>query len=700
MRPCLFITFCFVSVFASAQTLLTVTPSNQPPYDPNALIDHFFTGAGIDVLNVEFAGKPEAVGFFSGGSNAAGVERGLILTTGSAASDGTQQGAEETGSVFASTNNGSTAVSNALQMLSTGPLYDVLYYKITFRPSSDSIRFRYVFASEEYPEYACTYFNDIFGFFLSGPKPGGGEQYNDFNIALVPNTNLPVAINNVHPFNEVTADCFPTNVQYYIDNNTSSNQPVYDGLTTPFIAEAAVVPCETYEMTIALADVGDGVFDTGVFLEGNSFGGAIDIQASFNPGENVIPENAIGDTIDIALTDIPASALPLTITIGGEAENGVDYLAVDPVYTISTADTMLHVVFQPIPDSLLEGLETIVVNVSGPGCLARQFTLFIADPDSSMLQGNIYEYALVGGTAHLDAIPTTFSGQERTFSNTNYYQIEPVDALIASPVTVDLPYSNLGTVKAVKSVCMNIEHTWLDDLDVFLIAPDERFVELTSNNGGNGDNYTGTCFSPEATLPINYPGPFAPASAAPFTGEFQVEGKWTDILNTPVNGTWKLGLVDENAGFIGGLINWNITFSMSAVGNFKYLWSTGDTTQTIDVNAPGTYTVDVSNAVSHFVRTFIVSDAVNSVDEQNTNAASLLVWPNPARDQVNLSWDKNLTVQNIQVFDRFGRVVMEENTLASSQSHTMRTTGLSVGTYFIVLKTASGTITRKLTKEK
>lgn len=699
MRPCLFILLFLLRFASSAQSLLTVTPSDQPPYDPNALIDNFFTGAGIDVLNVQFAGKPEAVGFFSDGAAAVGIDRGLILTTGRVATSGTEFGADEIGANFASTNNGSNAQSYPLQNVSSVPLYDVVYYKITFRPSSDSIRFRYVFASEEYPEYACSSFNDIFGFFLSGPKPGG-EQYSDFNIALVPNSNLPVAINNVHPFNDAYPDCPPFNSQYYINNNLSNNQPAYDGLTTPFIAEAAVVPCETYEMTIALADASDGVFDTGVFLEGNSFGGAIDIQASFNAGENVIPENATADTIDIALNDIPASALPLTVTIAGEAENGVDYVQIDPVYTISTADTVLHIVFQPIPDTLVEGLENILINVSGPGCLARQFTVFLADPDSTMLQGNIYEYALVGGTAHLDAIPTNFSGQDRTFSNSNYYQIEPVNALIESPVTVQLPFANLGTVKAIKSVCMNIEHTWLDDLKVFLIAPDERFVELTSNNGGNGDNYTGTCFSPEATQPINFPGPFAPADAAPFTGEFQVEGEWSDILNAPVNGEWKLGLVDENAGFVGGLINWDITFSLTAVGNFKYLWSTGDTTQIIDVSTPGTYTVEVSNAVSHFVRTFIVTDEVNSVDEQNDATSLFRVWPNPARDQVNLSWDNKLAVQNIQIIDRFGRIAMQENTPASSQSHTIRTTGLSAGTYFIVLKTTTGTIARKLTREK
>jgi len=50
---------------------------------------------------------------------------------------------------------------------------------------------------EEYPEYVCSEFNDIFAFLLSGPKPDGGS-YNKQNVAIIPDTNLPVAINTVN----------------------------------------------------------------------------------------------------------------------------------------------------------------------------------------------------------------------------------------------------------------------------------------------------------------------------------------------------------------------------------------------------------------------------------------------------------------------------------------------------------------------
>ncbi|MCC6280723.1 MAG: choice-of-anchor L domain-containing protein [Saprospiraceae bacterium] len=694
MRSLFLFTCCLLIESLQSQNLLTVTSATQPPYDANTLIDNFFTSAGIQILNVEFQGDPGSVGFFSGGNDAVNLERGLVLTTGKAASGGAQLGAEEQGINFANTNNSSAALLPELATLATAPLYDVMYYRITFKPTGDSIRFRYVFASEEYPEFACTAYNDIFAFFLDGPRPDGSNPYLHYNIALIPGTNLPVAINNIHPANP-TYSCPPLNNLYYIDNNQSLEQPVYDGFTTPFIAEAAVIPCETYVMTLAIADVSDGVYDSGVFLEGNSFGGAIDVGASFGLSENVIPENAQGDTIAITLTNIPASVLPITISLGGEAQNGIDYQTVDTTYTITTSDTIVYLLFQPIADTLSENLETLLINVSGAGCLAQQFSLVISDPDSSMLQGEEI-YALVNGTALLAASPTAVSASEYTFSNETDMPIMPAFFVIESPVQVDLPIDNLNDIHTIQSVCINIEHSWADDLDIYLIAPDGRFVELSTDNGGNGDNYTGTCFSPDATVPINFPGPFAPASAAPFTGVFQPEGVWNDILNSPVNGAWKLALMDDNTNFSGNLLNWSISFSGEQFGRFRYLWSTGDTTTAITVTEPGIYFVTISNAVSHQTRKFVVNDG--STATQVPGEQTLLISPNPARDQVSLTWGNELIVNRIRLLDRFGKLLTERKVGAFSREEKLNVKDLPTEMYIIALETADGRIVRKLVK--
>ena len=246
---------CATALLFAAPTVqaqwLTITSAELPPYDvPAQLIRDHLTGPGVEILDVQFDGVPGAVGYFTNGDSSLGLHRGLLLTTGRASSLDMRVGAEEQGNDFASTDNSFDLSDPLLAALATDALYDLTRYRITFRASGDSIRFRYVFASEEYPEYSCSSFNDAFGFFLEGPG-----YPTPVNIARVSSTNFPVAINNVHPAYSI--GCPAKNGQFYHNNNQSAQQPTYDGLLDVFVADAAVRPCGIYTMTLALAD-GDG----------------------------------------------------------------------------------------------------------------------------------------------------------------------------------------------------------------------------------------------------------------------------------------------------------------------------------------------------------------------------------------------------------------------------------------------------------
>ncbi|MBL7803319.1 MAG: choice-of-anchor L domain-containing protein [Saprospiraceae bacterium] len=608
----------------SAQ-FLDVAPGDIAPYNNMAdlLRDHL-TGSGIEILDVQFDGVPAAMGYFTGGDDAIGLHRGLILSTGRASSQGTSNGAQDTGIDFASTDNNFDLDDDLLAAQTTGPLYDLVRYRITFRASSDSIRFRYVFASEEYPEYSCSPFNDVFGFFLEGPGYAA-----PINIARVPGSNLPVAINNVHPNNAIY-DCPPLNASFYHDNNQSNEQPVYDGFLSIFTAEAAVQPCGVYTMTLALADVSDGVFDSAVFLEANSFVAEADISVSFSPGEAVLPENALADTIAMTFSAIPPDLLPLTLSLEGTATNGADYESIATVYTISTSDTVLHLLIQPVADTLEELFETVALTVRDTGCFYRVFTIYLADPDSAFKPVQIT--ALNGGLAVLNAAsPSALNHLDWTVSNNNPLAIDPPLTMVYADLAVlaggdgqkptdlaaagKMPLSTLSDLSLLESVCVNIQHGWDDDLNLYLFAPNGRFVELSTDNGGNGDNYTNTCFSPAATQSITFGAPFAPASAAPFTGTFQPEGNWNDILGAPLDGVWRLGLLDDNSGFQGQLLNWSLSFNGVNLGAFQYKWNTGDTSQTLTVTEAGMYTVTISNALSAFTQTFVVQPECSVVAE-------------------------------------------------------------------------------------
>ena len=118
-------------------------------------------------------------------------------------------------------------------------------------------------------------------------------------------------------------------------------------------------------------------------------------------------------------------------------------------------------------------------------------------------------------------------------------------------------------------ICMNINHTYDGDLDIYIQAPNGVYYLLSNDNGGAGDNYTGTCFSATAVSVI----PSA-ASNAPYSGSYKPQGagnNFSGLNGTPINGTWTLWVSDDLAGDIGTLINWSITLGNQ--NTFTYAWS-------------------------------------------------------------------------------------------------------------------------------
>ena len=105
-------------------------------------------------------------------------------------------------------------------------------------------------------------------------------------------------------------------------------------------------------------------------------------------------------------------------------------------------------------------------------------------------------------------------------------------------------------------VCININHPYDEELEILLSAPDGTTVPLSVQNGFDGDNYTSTCFSANATIPIKF-------GTAPFTGSFLPEGHLGAVNNGQnANGTWKLCIQDRRTGAnAGNLVNWSLTFS-------------------------------------------------------------------------------------------------------------------------------------------
>lgn len=560
------------SVQSQAQ-VLQVTGANTAPFTPQNLISNIFLGEGVEVTNISYNGVNSAVGYFTGGSPIIGIDRGIVMTTGVATTSGAALGSDEQGVDFASVDNASNATDASLAATATAGLNDVAIYSITFIPTADTLRFRYCFGSEEYPEFACSSFNDVFGFFISGPNPAGGN-YNNVNIARVPNTSLPVAINNVHPANPIY-NCGPLNVQYYNSNNGSNVQPVYDGFTDVFIAEAIVTPCQQYTIKLAIADVSDGIYDSGVFLEAKSFGtGSLKVELATRSLDGTVTEGCSEGMLSFKLPVPTAQDFPIDYNVWGTATNGTDYQLIPPGLSIPAGESGIDIPIVAIEDNMGESVEYIAVDVQRDPC--NRDTIYIYLRDNTLVPPALRADTSIcanGQPLDLDATLPIPLPDPPTFTNNTVYNIAPTNSPVISTINVFGVQPVILGEGVIRSVCLNAVHPWVDDLDVFLLSPGGQFLELTTDNGADANNYTNTCFTPVATTVISSPGPFAPGSAAPFTGSWLPEGPWTDLWDGdyPSNGQWRLQLTDDSNGFAGSLNDWTITFEPSY--KVEYQWA-------------------------------------------------------------------------------------------------------------------------------
>ena len=138
-------------------------------YSPEVLVqDVFVNGACKNISKIRSIGNRAGIGFFEGGRPSIGLEKGIILSTGNIKNaEGPNQKRDIT------TDFGDVSSDVDLVKLATGPVFDVVGIEFDFVPLDSFVNFRYVFASDEYCEYVGQKFNDVFGFFVSGPGING-----------------------------------------------------------------------------------------------------------------------------------------------------------------------------------------------------------------------------------------------------------------------------------------------------------------------------------------------------------------------------------------------------------------------------------------------------------------------------------------------------------------------------------------------
>ncbi|MEC8853256.1 MAG: choice-of-anchor L domain-containing protein, partial [Bacteroidota bacterium] len=261
-----------------------ITIDKTAPYDsPTWLVDNILLGGGVVASNHSYQGDSMQIGFFNAINTNLGLDSGVVMATGDIDMlDPFFVGVPGVNPPNTVTDPDLLAVANSVppligQTFVVSSINDVAILEFDFTPTSDTVKFRYVFGSQEYHTFENTAYNDVFGFFLSGPGITGPyssppiHPNGSINLAIVPNSNppLPITISSVH--NGQNGIITPLNAQYFVDNSSLSFINDADGYTTVLMAISEVQCGQTYHIRLAIADGSDQGLSSYVWLEAGSF---------------------------------------------------------------------------------------------------------------------------------------------------------------------------------------------------------------------------------------------------------------------------------------------------------------------------------------------------------------------------------------------------------------------------------------------
>lgn len=253
-------------------------------------------------------------------------------------------------------------------------------------PVADTVQFRYVFASTTSYTAPCSNLNNhIMGIFIQG-----NEYPEPTNFATVPGTNLPVSsltIADTPAYDTFSCESYcagcPYNA-YFVDNYLGPAWIASPGYTVPLYAKAAVTPCDTYHIKIAVA--GQNVYGetpinyaAALILEADTndtVGTTLAVAAQGTPGMGNAPALTCR-TCDPAAFVIHRQgssngSLIVNYALSGSAVSGFDYEPLPPFVTLPAGtDSVLLPVQALLADDPVEN-DTLILTITNdvPACLS------------------------------------------------------------------------------------------------------------------------------------------------------------------------------------------------------------------------------------------------------------------------------------------------------------------------------------------
>lgn len=686
-------------IYFSVHAQMTV--SNTAPYNSAAyLVNNVLLGNGVMASNITFAGQPTQIGFFYGGLNGTpnlGIDSGIVISSGDVNDippGGNQPNVGQYGGP------GDPDLLTIAQSVSSNPsagsitsTNDGAFLEFDFTPVGDTVKFNFVFASEEYTTYINTVYNDIFAFFISGPGITGpyaspaGFPNGAVNIAEVPGTGIPITISSIHP---------GLNSQYYISNTTEQNHE-FNGYTT-VISIAYPVQCgQLYHFKIAVADCQDDYLDTGVFLEASSFSStAVQVSVVTATGDSTVIEGCAGATLNFTRPDTNG-LYTVHFDIGGNAINGTDYNFIADSVTFQPGFDTTSLTITPIVDALPEGTDTILITVytinACGDTIISEGVIYILDipnmytsaPDTNLAcpLGNLPISASAWGAVPPYTYAWTNSSGSPIGGNSPTIN---VSGLQTDTFYVDITDScNLITLTDTVIVTLNIPPLTLSVTpDTLICSGDTVTLMATAGGGQPGYNYVWTPGG--ATTPSITVSPSATTSYYVALTDMCNTITYFDTVEVNTNYTpMTVEIPPVESVCIGDPMEVN---ALVYNGMLPYSYSWNDGTNVYNDN-PFSYPTDAANQA---LLTFTVTDRCGNTEIGNLNVeviACNIIIPNvitPNGDAMNdyLVFE-NLEYfpdNHLQIFNRWGQLIYEKDGYQNDWDGDDHTDG----TYFFILE--------------
>ncbi len=568
-------------------------------YTSQQLVEDVLINSGciqnIQVNNTvsgNFGGSEKSFGYFNANGSGFPFESGIVMSTGKLSNvPGPNSYLSDDDAT------GWTGDQDLEQAIGINNTTNATIIEFDFTPNADNISFRYLFASEEYQEGSpntCIY-SDAFAFLI---KPVGGVYT---NIALVPGTNTPVLVTTVH--SGINGSCPPINAGYFEGYN-GTNVPInFNGQTKILTAQTAVTPNQPYHIKLVIADEQNYRFDSAVFLEAESF----NISANLGIDRTLATQNPLCENETYVLDATPATNPPLsyawfkdgvllpaetgpqiTVSTAGEYSVSLDYgggcVATDSIVIEYTTDPTVQNVelFQCEP--MADGIAIFNLNDAIPN---------ITIGDSTLRSGGFY-------TSLIDA-----QNGVNPIQNPTNYTNTVADEVVFVRISSEFGCTSIATITLKTTTntlppyylveCSNSATNQFADFDL-----SEATLAINTDLGGNFIIQYFTeyddAIAVENTLPTDFTNTesnfqilfirISGDEGCVGISTLELTVLPTPQLDDPINYTYCLDRFPETITLISGVLG--------NPDDYTYLWSTGETTSTIEINAAATYTVTIT----------------------------------------------------------------------------------------------------------